>query len=314
MGDCEEGVLSKVILLSGARGVVGQPLWEEFERRKCRVVPVSRSVVDTSAGIKWDMEHEDFLSKEGTAKEGTVREGTVREGATPIDTMVHCAPIWLLPRHLPSLAHHGLKRLIVFSSSSVLSKKDTQDSSEQELVRLLGDGEQSIASQCNQLGIAYTIFRPSMIYGFGLDENISRLARFINRWGFAVVAGKADGLRQPVHTLDLVDAVVKALDEVATYSNIYTLAGAEVLSYRNMVSRIFEALNKPTRVISIPVSIYRCVLRLAALTGGFAYTAEMADRMNSNLAYDNNPAIDDFDYAPKPFLVRADRDLAGLLV
>jgi nucleoside-diphosphate-sugar epimerase len=304
MGDCEEGVLSKVVLLSGARGVVGQPLWEEFERRKCRVVPVSRSVVDSSAGIKWDMEHEDFLPIEGIA----------REGSTPIDTMVHCAPIWLLPRHLPSLAHHGLRRLIVFSSSSVLSKKNTQDLAEQELVRLLDDGEKNTASQCDQLGIAFTIFRPSMIYGFGLDENVSRLARFINRWSFAVVAGKADGLRQPVHALDLVDAVFKVLDEVVTYSKVYTLAGAETLSYRKMVCRIFEALNKPVRVLSLPLPVYRCVLRVAALTGKFAYTAEMANRMNSNLAYDNYPAIDDFGYAPRPFLECADRDLSERLL
>lgn len=298
MGDCEEGILTKVYLVSGARGVVGQPLCEEFERRGCRVVAVSRNTIDSDYGLKWDMEREDLPPV--TAIES-------------IHTMVHCAPIWLLPRHLQSLANLGLRRLIVFSSSSVISKKNTQDPAEQELVRLLDTGERETAAQCKRLGIAFTIFRPSMIYGFGLDENVYRIARFIRRWGIAVIAGNADGLRQPVHALDLVDAVFKASDQVSTYGNIYTLAGAQTLSYRNMLVKIFEALNKPARVFSLPVPIYRCVLRLAAVTGRFAYTADMANRMNSDLAYDIKPAITDFDYAPKAFLERAERDFASLL-
>ena len=299
MGDCEESVLSKVTFVSGARGVVGRPLCEEFKRRGCHVVAVSRNACATEEGLKWDMEYEEL---------------TPIAAIESIDTMVHCAPIWLLPRHLQSLANLGLRRLIVFSSSSVLSKKNTQDPIEQELVRLLDEAERDTASQCDRLGIAFTIFRPSMIYGFGLDENVSRLARFISRWGIVVVAGNADGLRQPVHTLDLVDAIFKALDQAATYSNIYTLAGAETVTYRKMLSRIFEALNKPARVISLPVPVYRGVLRLAALTGRFAYTAEMADRMNSDLAYDNTPAITDFNYTPSTFLEQAERDLESLLV
>ena len=102
MGDCEESVLSKVTLVSGARGVVGYPLCEEFKRRGCHVVAVSRNDYATEEGLKWDMEYEKL---------------TPIAAIESIDTMVHCAPIWLLPRHLQSLANLGLRRLIVFSSS-----------------------------------------------------------------------------------------------------------------------------------------------------------------------------------------------------
>jgi nucleoside-diphosphate-sugar epimerase len=288
--------LSKTTLIAGARGVVGQPLCGALERIGHRVIRVSRSDASSENKLKWDMANESLPV------------------IGPIDAMVHCAPIWLLPDHLQSLADFGLKRLIAFSSSSILSKQNTQNPSEKMLVNLLRQGEQKTEAECNRLGIGLTIFRPSMIYGLGLDQNISRLARFIDRWGFAVVAGKADGLRQPVRSIDLVDAVIKVLYLPTTPGCVYTLAGSEALSYRDMLKRIFTALNKPTRIIGFPLPVYRFILRLAAVTGRFAYTAEMANRMNSNLAYDNAPAIADFGYTPSRFLQKPVHDLPDLLV
>ncbi len=37
---------------------------------------------------------------------------------------------------------------------------------------------------CKKLGIEYTILRPTMIYGSGLDRNTSSIVRFIKRFGF----------------------------------------------------------------------------------------------------------------------------------
>ena len=284
--------MSKTVLLTGSRGVVGPSLRQALEEDGCQVVPVSRA---RASGLRWNMAH------------------PWTPANIQADTMIHCAPIWLLPTHIEELAKCGIKRLIAFSSTSVLAKQSSGNAREQSLVRSLQLGEGGVHEHCSRLGIDFTIFRPSMIYGFGRDKNIYSIARFIHRWGFAALTARATGLRQPVHALDLVQATMRVLDEPASFGKILTLAGAERLGYREMVGRIFSALGKSEKIVSIPLPLYRLALRLAAITGGFEYTPEMANRMRQDLAYDNGEAAALFGYDPAPFLQQPDRDLPDLI-
>lgn len=226
-----------------------------------------------------------------------------------LNTLIHCAPIWLLPDHLETLNGAGLQRLIVFSSTSVLSKAESSDPSEQRLVSQLSDSEQQIHNFCSEHKMALTILRPSMIYGYGLDHNVSHIARFIRRFGFFVLVGAAQGLRQPVHADDLVDACLNIIDKQITFGKTYNLAGAETISYRIMVERIFDGLGRPKRIFSLPLSIFRLALMIASKLGRFSYTPEMADRMMRDLNYDYDDALRDFSYRPRFFLENADQDL-----
>ena len=223
--------------------------------------------------------------------------------------MVHCAPLWLLTKHLEHIFASGVKRVIAFSSSSVSSKQQSNDSSEQILVQSLKSAEETIIAHCKANKVALTIFRPSMIYGHCRDQNITHIAKFINKYGFMILVGKASGLRQPVHADDLVNACVSVFDQQTTYNQAYYLAGAEELSYRVMVERIFNGLDKPVRILTVPLFLLRISLKLASLTGKFSYTSEMADRMRQNMNYDHSMAVKDFQYSPQVFLKFPKRDL-----
>jgi nucleoside-diphosphate-sugar epimerase len=257
---------------------------------------VSRQGVDSQRKpIRWDLEN--------------AASSSVVQQLASCDTLIHCAPIWLLPQHMEVLHKAGINRMIVFGSTSVISKRLSADKHEKKLVAQLARAEQKLNEYCKDNAISLTILRPSMIYGYGLDQNITRIAAFIRRFGFAVLVGRAKGLRQPVHTDDLVDAVLATRENSKSFGKTYNLAGGESLSYTDMVERIFMALHKNIRIIPLPLPIVRGALRAAGVVGSFAYTPEMADRMNQDLAYDYSDATADFDYQPQPFLNDPVRDL-----
>ncbi|MFT5572076.1 MAG: nucleoside-diphosphate-sugar epimerase [Cryomorphaceae bacterium] len=282
-----------MILVTGARGVVGVPLVQRLEQDGADFMSISRSSSELS--LQWD------LSEAANAEQ--------LSQAAHASTLIHTAPIWLLPQHVSVLANGSLKRIVAFSSTSVLSKQSSPNSAEQVLVRSLADAEESLAEQCATQGIALTILRPSLIYGYGRDENISKIAHFIRKWKVMFLVGKASGKRQPVHADDLVQACLACLQEPKTAGQAYNLAGRDTMSYTEMVERIFVGLGVRPRIIRLPLSAFRWALVLAAKLTGFAYTAEMANRMNQNLAYDTVAAKNDFGFQPQGFLQHPERDL-----
>lgn len=288
-----------MILVTGANGVVGKPLCDTLRAQGSAFVSVSRAI-DSAVpeSISWDMQ--DSLSEVNRVK------------LSQVDTLIHCAPIWLLAKQLKGLSQIELKRLIVFSSTSVLSKKLSDNPVERGLVQTLADSERDLTTFCQQQNLPLTILRPTMIYGYGRDQNISHIGQFIQRYGVMFLAGRADGKRQPVHADDLVNACLSIIDNAQTYHQVYNLAGRDVLTYREMVERVFIGLEKKPRTLSIPLCLFRPALIVAAKLRGFSYTPEMADRMNQNLSYDISPAVNDFDYQPQGFLEQPERDLRGV--
>ena len=295
-----------MIVVTGARGVVGQPLCQRLAGEARHYTSVSRQVggssshssTHSSSHLQWDLSE--------------VPSATIEQQLSGATSLIHCAPIWLLPVHFDAFAKAGINNMVVFSSTSVISKQQTVDASEQQLVTQLSQSEDAVKRLCLSHGIRLTILRPSLIYGYGRDQNVSHIAKFITRFGFMVLVGKASGLRQPVHADDLVNLVLNAIDAVATENNqqrTYNVAGKDVLSYREMVTRIFQGLKRPVRILSIPLWLFRPALALAAKVSKFSYTPEMATRMNQDMNYDYSAAVTDLGFSPQGFLEQPERDL-----
>jgi nucleoside-diphosphate-sugar epimerase len=287
-----------MIVVTGARGVVGQPLCQRLAGEARHYTSVSRQVGGSSTHLQWDLSE--------------VPSATIEKQLSGATSLIHCAPIWLLPVHFDAFAKAGINNMVVFSSTSVISKQQTVDASEQQLVTQLSQSEDAVKRLCLSHGIRLTILRPSLIYGYGRDQNVSHIAKFITRFGFMVLVGKASGLRQPVHADDLVNLALNAIDAVATENNqqcTYNVAGKDVLSYREMVTRIFQGLKRPVRILSIPLWLFRPALALAAKISKFSYTPEMATRMNQDMNYDYSAAVTDLGFSPQGFLEQPERDL-----
>ena len=196
----------------------------------------------------------------------------------------------------------GLQRAVVFSSTSVISKQHSRDHGEKELATRMLDLEAQLLSLAGDRNISMSILRPTLVYGCGLDANVSRLAEWIRRFGFVPVSGRAGGLRQPVHADDLASVAVRALTGNAVLPDRLSVAGGETLSYEEMVRRIFQALEKPERLLKLPEWVFAL---LAAVVGFFrpsgGINAQMVRRQATDLVFDDSEARTLLGYDPRPF-------------
>lgn len=218
------------------------------------------------------------------------------------DALLHLAPLWTLPPWLERCTEPGIRRLIAFSSTSRITKSASTNRYERDIAQSLADAEDRLAAWADRHRVAWTVFRPTLVYGAGRDKNVAEIARFIRRFGFFPVIGAARGIRMPVHAEDLADACLLALNNAFSYGRAYNLPGGERLSYRAMVERIFEGLGKRQHVLSLPRGLLRSAIRASALLPrAKQWTPEMADRMALDLVFDCNDARQDFGFNPRAF-------------
>jgi uncharacterized protein YbjT (DUF2867 family) len=217
--------------------------------------------------------------------------------------LIHTASLWLLPGWLEKFYARGVRRVIAFSSTSRFTKLASASPYELEVVNKLIAAEDHLMAECQRLGMTWTIFRPTLIYGgAGGDRNVADIARLIRRFGFFPRFGQAMGRRQPVNARDLALACVQSLDAPASYNKSYNLSGGETLAYVDMVQRIFETLGRKPVFIPVPIWAFRVAVRLARLHPRFAHlTADMALRMQADLVFDHQDATRDFGYQPGRF-------------
>ena len=230
-----------------------------------------------------------------------------------IQHWVCVAPIWALPEHLPFLRACGARRVVALSSTSRFTKAGSADAAEQAVSARLASAEECLGRECDRAGIELVILRPTLIYGYGADRNVSDIVRFVQRFGFFPVLGAATGLRQPVHADDVAAACAAAL-RAPVGGGAYDLSGGETLPYRVMVERVFSALGRRSRIVEVPMALMRAAVPLARQLPRFRHlTLEMAHRMNRDLVFDHARAARDLGFAPRPFVLTTDDIPASVL-
>jgi nucleoside-diphosphate-sugar epimerase len=218
----------------------------------------------------------------------------------PFSTLFCTADAVLLAEALPDLLHPALKRLVAFSSTSVITKQDTEVPSERAMIQRLAAAEQQIAATCEQHGIGWTILRPTLIYAEGRDTNITPLSRLIRRFGFMPLVGGGPGLRQPVHAEDLAIAAITAAQSDAAINKFYSLPGPETVTYREMIGRVFDGMSLPRRFLPVPPWLWRA--GFAAVNPLFpGANVAMGIRMMKDMTFDATPATKDLGWTPRGF-------------
>jgi nucleoside-diphosphate-sugar epimerase len=230
-----------------------------------------------------------------------------KSNSAPIENWICVAPIWVLPDYFSLLETSGARRVVVLSSTSRFKKVGSGDTAENVIAAKLIVSEARVQAWAESRGIEWVILRPTLIYGLGRDKNISEIARFIRRFGFFPVLGRAQGLRQPIHAEDAAAACVSALQAPGAANRAYNISGGETLSYREMVIRVFDALGRRPRLLTVPLWVFRlAVSMLRRLPRYRQWSAAMVERMNSDLVFDHADATRDLGFKPRAFELMAE--------
>lgn len=268
----------------GGSGLVGGFIVEQLIKRGQRPLALSREARADSR-LDW---HRGDLHAAAALK------------FPPFSTLYCTVDAPLLAEALPTLIHPALKRLVVFSSTSVLTKQDTEVAAERAMIRRLAAAEQQIAALCEQHRIGWTILRPTLIYTEGRDTNITPLSRLIRKFGFMPLVGGGPGLRQPVHAEDLAIAAIAAAHSDAAIDKFYSLSGPDTITYREMIGRVFDGMGRPRRFISVPPWLWRAAFAIIKPLFPGANVA-MGIRMMKDMTFDSTPARNDLGWAPRVF-------------
>lgn len=287
-------LVRRSVIVSGATSQIGRSLLPLLVAAGHRVIALSR---------KGEPDWQEGFPREVLWLKADIRDAGSLMALPPAHTLIHLAPLMILPDQIAAFATLGVRRLVAFSSSSKFSKAKSPVAAERAFAARLGAAEAAVDSICRDRGIHWTIFRPTLIYGCGMDRNITLIRRTVRVIGFFPLLGAGSGLRQPVHAEDLAAACVDVLDNPACFDKAYELSGGERLSYKAMVARIFASLHLKARFVSIPMALFGAVLRTVSFIPRYRdFNIAMAQRMNENLVYAHDEATRDFGYRPRKFV------------
>ncbi|MCF6263974.1 MAG: hypothetical protein L3J24_10365 [Xanthomonadales bacterium] len=187
-------------------------------------------------------------------------------------------------------------KLIVMSSASVAFKQHSVDSTERTQMAGIIQAEKKLTLWAEKNQRNLHILRPTLVYGCGLDQNITRAASLIQRFGFIPLAGQASGLRAPVHSHDLAKLIQQLLQQSPAGQFVWPLAGGSQLTYRQMLEYVFTALDKPVRFVALPFWLLRLLTRMAP-----AMNPQMINRQSQNLCVDDQAARAQLHWEPRSF-------------
>lgn len=180
---------------------------------------------------------------------------------------------------------------------SIESKRASVDAGERAVAQRLLESETQLREQCEQRGIAWTILRPTLIWGAGSDRSLSQLYRIGTKFGFVPVPVSAGGLRQPVHAADIAHACISALERRDAIARTIALGGSETLPAREMWSRVIACAG--ARAVPAPGWLMSIGSHLT--TGGGPALRAALQRWQQDQVVDNAAAESLLEWGPRGF-------------
>jgi uncharacterized protein YbjT (DUF2867 family) len=104
-------------------------------------------------------------------------------------------------------------------------------------------------------GLAWTIFRPSLIYGPG-DISINVLSKILRRLPFVPVLGSGNSKIQPVSVENVAKCFVEAIRNDDSVGKTYDLCGPVAFTWNELYDKLlaFYGLRKPKLHLPLPVA------------------------------------------------------------
>ncbi|HMH49758.1 MAG TPA: complex I NDUFA9 subunit family protein [Candidatus Acidoferrum sp.] len=148
--------------------------------------------------------------------------------------------------------------------------------------------------------LAWTIFRPSIIYGRG-DGFVTLLASMVRRLPVVPVIGSGRQRLQPIAVEGVAAGFVGALERPVAIKQTYEVGGPEPVTMLELLDLIGRAVGRRrVRKVHVPLGVMRPLATLLHPLPGFPVTPDQLLMLGEDGVCDPRPFFDTFQLAPVP--------------
>ncbi|MEM8743248.1 MAG: NAD-dependent epimerase/dehydratase family protein [Pseudomonadota bacterium] len=233
------------IVIFGATGRVGRLLAQRLSEKGCdlfctgrneaalRTLPGEYAIIDLNAP--------------------TGNEAVIRSGDIVINT-VHAR----YTSRIASLCPPDISRYIVIGSTRYRSRIPDRKA----------DEVRDAAAFLRASDLPWVLLHPTMIYGAEGENNVQRMAALIRRFHFVPMPGGGHALIQPVHVLDVVEAVTRTIERPDVRDIEIDVGGPQSLPYAQFLHAIAQANRTWVKVVPLPLSLVRLAAKITTALPG----------------------------------------------
>jgi len=293
------------ILVTGANGFIGRALCEALVasgrnvRRAVRAAgPDDRNAIDVGdigPGTDWGA----ALEGVGGVVHLAARTHVLREtAADPLAEYrrINAAATERLAR---AAAARRVRRLVFVSSVKVNGEHtETRPFTENDAPRpedaygkSKWEAEQALARIAAETGLQSVVLRPPLVYGPGVKGNFLRLMAWVAR-GRPLPLGTVANRRSLIYVGNLVDAIVKAVEEPQAPGETFLVADSQDVSTPDLVRGLAAALGVKPHLVSFPLAPLQLAAALAGQGTGFS-------SLTGSLQVDSSRIRRDLDWRPR---------------
>jgi len=266
------------LLVTGADGFVGSALcpalsrWGHVVRRAVRRAPAAHAENTVAVGdIGPQTDWSAALSDVHVVVHLAGRAHVMREHSHPqaAQQAYHATNVAGTERLTRCAAAAGVRRLVFVSSIKVNGEATTDapfresDSPrpEDDYGRSKWEAEQRLARIAAETGLEHVVVRPPLVYGPGVKGNLARLMQVIDR-GWPLPLEGIDNRRSMIGLSNLVQALTLCAEHPDAAGQTFLVRDGRDLSTPDLIRMLAAALERPARLLPVPVGALRILARI----------------------------------------------------
>lgn len=129
-------------------------------------------------------------------------------------------------------------------------------------------------------GLEVVIVRPTLVYGPGVKANFLQLLRTVHK-GLPLPFGCIDNRRSLIGLGNMVDAIITCATHPKAAGNTFLVSDGDDVSTPELIRRIARAIDRPARLLPLPVSFLR-------LAGKLTGKGDAVNRLLGSLTVDSS--------------------------
>lgn len=238
-----------MILVTGATGYIGQALVARLAADGYPVRVITPVKTRGATRVPWPIEV--------PVISGSINDSnSLHQAMTGVHTVFHLASAqwWGRWRDLQQVDLQGTRNVITAARSArigrliIMSHLGAAPSSAYTLMRAKGQVEEITRAS----GLPYTIVRCGVVFG-PRDSFVNGIAMLLRTNPLLFFQpGQGEGKLHPIYITDLIEALVRSLENLNTVDQTLEIGGPEAVTYNEMVRTVMRVTGAQRTLVSVP--------------------------------------------------------------